>query len=216
MSEQITSLMHNLKLIGGDVCFEKTFKKETAEDSTLIPEAALTRVEDKFLGMLIIEASNNRKYGEMKRSLHNSMAEGHNRYPPNKATAYTMISKFVPERNQESNRSSVHNSPATGVLFYQRAASIQGAPVVGTNKVLETSIECWCCGRKGHRSPVYPLIYSGDNNTGFQGMQYMFTQGAYDIEEFTQATSILIDTGSTFNSVCNADLLHNVVPCVGI
>ena len=42
-------------------------------------------------------------------------------------------------------------------------------------------------------------------------MQYMFTQGADDIEEFTQATWILIDTGSTFNSVCNADLETCVV-----
>ena len=41
----------------------------------------------------------------------------------------------------------------------------------------------------------------------------MFNQGADDIEEFTQATWILIDTGSTLNLLCNADLLHNVVPC---
>ena len=41
----------------------------------------------------------------------------------------------------------------------------------------------------------------------------MFTQGADDIEEFTQETWILIDTGSTFNSLFNADLLHDVVPC---
>ena len=70
----------------------------------------------------------------MKRSLQNSMAEGHNRYPPNKATSYTMISKFVPERN----RSSAHDSPATGVSFYQKAASVKGAPVAGTNGFLET------------------------------------------------------------------------------
>ena len=69
------------------MCFDTFVKKETAEDSALIPEADLTRVEDKFLGMLMIEASNDRKYGEMKRSLQNSMAEGHNQYPPQKATA---------------------------------------------------------------------------------------------------------------------------------
>ena len=113
MSEQIASLMQNLKLIGGDVCFDPFVKKVTAKDSALSPEAAITRVEDEFLGMLIIEASNDRKYGEMKRSLQNSMAERHNRYPPNKATAYTMISKFLPERN----RNSAHDSPATGVSF---------------------------------------------------------------------------------------------------
>ena len=111
-------------------------KKERSEDSSLSPEADLTRVEDKFLGMLLIEDSNDRKYGEMKRSLQNSMAEGHNRYPPNKAIAYTMISKFVLERNC----SSAHDLPVTGVLFYRREASVQGAPVAGTNKVLETSI----------------------------------------------------------------------------
>ena len=40
-----------------------------------------------------------------------------------------------------------------------------------------------------------------------------YQQGADDTEEFTQATWILIDTGSTFNSVCNEDLPHDVVPC---
>ena len=55
--------MQNLKLIGGDVCFDAFFKKETAKDSALSPEADLTRAEDKFLGMLMIEASNDRKYG---------------------------------------------------------------------------------------------------------------------------------------------------------
>ena len=63
MSKRIASLMQNLKLMGGDVCFDAFGKKETAEDSALSPEAALTRVEDEFLGMLMIEASNNRKYG---------------------------------------------------------------------------------------------------------------------------------------------------------
>ena len=61
MSERITSLMQNFKLIGRDVCFDAFVKKETAEDSALSPEAALTRVEDKFLGMLMIEASNDSK-----------------------------------------------------------------------------------------------------------------------------------------------------------
>ena len=70
--------MQNLKLIGRDVCFDAFVKKETAEDSALIPEADLTRVEDKLMGMLMIEDSNDRKYGEMKQSLQNSMAEGHN------------------------------------------------------------------------------------------------------------------------------------------
>ena len=84
-------------------------------------------MKDKLLVMLMIEASSDRKYGEMKRSLQKSMAEVNNRYPPNKATAYIMISKFVPDRN----RSSAHDSPATGVSFYQRAASVQGAPVAG-------------------------------------------------------------------------------------
>ena len=69
MSERIASLMQNLKLIGGDVCINAFVKKETAEDIALSPEAALTQVEDKFLGMLMIEASNDRKYGEKKRSL---------------------------------------------------------------------------------------------------------------------------------------------------
>ena len=39
MIERIASLMQNLKLIGGDVCFDAFGKKETAEDSALSPKA---------------------------------------------------------------------------------------------------------------------------------------------------------------------------------
>ena len=42
ISKRIASLMQNLKLIGGDVCFVTFVKKETAEDSALSHEADLT------------------------------------------------------------------------------------------------------------------------------------------------------------------------------
>ena len=37
------------------------------------------------------------------RSLQNNMSQGYNRYPINKLVAYTMISKFVPEKKPLSN-----------------------------------------------------------------------------------------------------------------
>ena len=66
---------------------------EKREDSTLDTAQAKVKVENKLLGAMMIEASNDKKYAELKRSLHNSMSEGHNRYPEDRQRARTMLSK---------------------------------------------------------------------------------------------------------------------------
>jgi hypothetical protein len=210
--------------------------KELQDDKSLSNEEAAALVESKLIGIMMIESANDKKFDEYRRSLQNSMSEGHNRYPTGKAAAYTMLSKYQPNKkkyesvvntsNVQRSRSSTRtrDTPASRISFYQRVEPVSGPPVAGNNGVTESSIDCWNCGRKGHRSTFCPGSVASDNttdtpgaSTGFQGMQieYNFVQdcslkeGEYHVKE----SWVLIDSGSTFNSACNAALLGNIDYC---
>ena len=226
LSDNLASLLENFKLMGGELVSDVLVDNEKREDSTLDTAQAKIKVENKLLGAMMIEASNDKKYAELKRSLHNSMSEGHNRYPEDRQRARTMLSKYKPasvtnnrriDRNGRNGPVDEETSNLGGVSFYQRAATVEGPPIAGTNGHTEESITCWTCGRKGHRSPVCPTADTNNENgaQGMQGMQFLFSQdknGNNDIK-FVKDSWLLIDTGSTFNSVKNKDLINNIKDC---
>ena len=109
-----------------------------------------------------------------------------------------MLSNFVPMRPRDANY--FQYTTSTGVSFYQCEDTIPGPPAVRTNNVIETRVSCWRCDRKGHRSTFCPVTNNVANG-GFQGMQLSFSQNLTEINNFVQASWILIDTGSTFNFV---------------
>ena len=140
------------------------------------------------------------------------MTQGRNRYPNIKVAAYTLLCKYIPEHIDNKNKSTtMHGRPATGVSFYRRGTPNDEPPVAGTNDVTEYMITCWKCRRRGHRYPLCPK----SDDTFFQGMQLMFTQVMYPpfSWQFTHPSCILVDTGSTFNSICNNQLLKRVSTC---
>ena len=132
----------------------------------------------------MVEAANDKYFGEYKRSLQNSMSKDNNRYHLNKYMAYTMLSKYKKPSGggvktncgyhnpQQGFQDRVPDVPARGISFYQRAAPFAGPPVVGKNGVTKAQVQCWLCGRKGHSSNSCPN--SEDVVVSFQGMQYMF------------------------------------------
>ena len=147
------------------------------------------------------------------------MYQGHNRYPINKLASYKMISNFVPEKKQPSNknrnrnRERNHNTATTNISFYQRRTPVEWPLVPGTNGTVESMIDCWNCERK---CPIFPLYSEA---TCFQGMQLTFSQKRLDISHVTQFvkfTLLLIVTGSTFNSVYNDTLLIGIKACIGM
>ena len=95
--------------------------------------------------------------------------------------------------------------PSTGVSFCQRATPIYGLTVPGTNGIIDDMITCWKCKRRSHR---YQFFQKADDK-GFQGIQSMFNQGIHPPFEgqFTHPSWLLIDTGSTFNSIYNHQFL---------
>ena len=104
------------------------------------------------MGTLLIKSESDKKYGDMKRSLINSMTHGYNHYPNRKAASYNMFCKYLPERIKKNNESkTMRDRPTTGVSFYQRATPIYGPPVAGTNDITEDMITFYKFGHRGHR-----------------------------------------------------------------
>ena len=128
------------------------------------------------MGTLLIESAIGKNYGNLKRSLINSMTQKRNRYHNSKADAYTILCRYIPKNIKNKNESTtIGNRPATGVPICQRATTTDGPLVEVTNGITEDMITCCKYGRHGHRSLLFPK----SNNKGFQGMQLMFTQGMH-------------------------------------
>ena len=68
--------------------------RERDEELSLSAAQAGVILENKIIGVLMVEAACDKDFREYKRSIQNSMSEGNNRYPHNKAMAYTMLSKY--------------------------------------------------------------------------------------------------------------------------
>lgn len=227
ISDRLVSLLQNFKLVGGDIAPMELIEIEKAADTNLTDEQAKEKVEDKILGIMLIESANDKRYGELKRSLQNSMAEGHNRYPEDRARARTLLSKYKapigptstpasesqPNDHRRRRDNGRDDNTHGGVSFFQRTARVDGPPVAGTNGITEEAIDCWRCGRRGHRSPLCPTA----STTGIQGFQMSFAQQTVVdtdmLADFVCDSWILLDTGSTFNSACNQDILGSLEEC---
>ena len=106
------------------------------------------------------------------------MTLGHKHYPNGKAASYTILCKYIPKCTKKNNESTtMRKMPVTGVSFYQRATPFNGPPVAGKNYSTEDIITFWKCRHRGHRSPLCPKF----DDKGFQGMQFMFTQGMHPL-----------------------------------
>ena len=185
--DRLVSSIQNFKLVGGNLMPQTLVTRERDEDLSLSAAQAGVIVENKIIGVLMVEAACDKDFREYKRSLQNSMSEGNNRYPHNKAMVYRMLSKCKKpsasvaasgdgrQYNQSRGRQEgAYYRPARGIAFYQGAAPVAGPSIAGINRVTEENVDCWQCGRRGHRSNL--CSNNADNLGGFQGMQCMFAQ----------------------------------------
>ena len=237
-TDRIESRLQALKLLDGDFAPNPLV---SAERQILSPsgtimydeETAKRRVEERLLALLTLEGANEAKYGGLKRLLANQMVQGVDTYPETRAKAQTLLSKYVPDKpvkqkqpqdtdpnkkKQPGGNTSTEANGGTGggepedtanlnVSFHQRHAPIEGPPVAGTDGNIMDGRHCYACGHPGHISTFCP-------NVGFQGVQYAFVQKL--IQGRTDIISInwlLLDTGSTFSSLCNGGMLTNIVEC---
>ena len=85
--DRLVSSIQNFKLVGGNLMAQTRATRERDEDLSLSAAQAGVIVENKIIGVLMVEAACDKDFREYKRSLQNSMSEGNNRYPHNKAMA---------------------------------------------------------------------------------------------------------------------------------
>ena len=103
-------------------------ENKKAKNSSLTDEATKTLDEDKIMGITLIEAAQDKRYGEFNRSLQYSMPEGHNRYSDDRVMAHMTLSKYKtpevrsrpPTSRSDENRDTDSTSTLDGVSFYQR------------------------------------------------------------------------------------------------
>jgi hypothetical protein len=114
LQDKLMSAVQNFKLMGGDLTPEGLIDKELQENGSLSNKEAATLVENKLIGIMMIEAANDKKFDEYRRSLQNSMSEGHNRYPTGKAAAYTMLSKYQPNKKKSESVVNTSNVQRSG------------------------------------------------------------------------------------------------------
>ena len=74
ISDRLSSSLQSFKLLGGNLHPEELVNHEMKSDGTLTKDDAKYKVENKLMGIILIEAANDKKFGELKRSLQKSMA----------------------------------------------------------------------------------------------------------------------------------------------
>ena len=77
--DRLVSSIQNFKLVGGNLMPQTLVTRERDEDLSLSAAQAGVIVENKIIGVLMVEAACDKDFREYKRSLQNSMSEGNNR-----------------------------------------------------------------------------------------------------------------------------------------
>ena len=77
-TRQISVCGTKFKLMGGNLIPTRLVEREKDNDIHLDEDKANSIVESKLMGILMLEDTNDKKVGEYKRSLANSMSEGYN------------------------------------------------------------------------------------------------------------------------------------------
>ena len=139
ISEQLVSALQNFKLVGGDINPDILIFREQHTNAQLGKKEVKELVEDKLMGILLLESANDKKYGDFQRLLQNNMSQGHNYYPINKSVAYTMLSKFLLEKKNPSNtnKDRTRDTSAANVSFYQQREPVDGTPISGTYRTVK-------------------------------------------------------------------------------
>ena len=93
LQDRLVSAIQNFKLVGGNLMSQTLVTREHDNAITLSAAQAGIIMEDKIIGVMMVEAANDKDSGEYKRSIQNRMSKDNNRYPLNKAMPYTMLRK---------------------------------------------------------------------------------------------------------------------------
>ena len=182
------------------------------------PHFNVDDVYDRFLAMAFIENACMVRFSSLWTEMQNGVAMKLDKYPKTLSEAVYLLTHY---KGTQTTRRNDNEGPRNQYSFIQ-GTGFQGDPltcqeitdnknddgtVKGTDGQTRAHVQCHNCGWKGHYAPKCPAprqersMYLNFNQTHLGGLSI---------------STILIDTGSTFNSFFNRQLLGNIKLCNGI
>ena len=101
--DRLYSALLNLKLVGCNIYPEGLQSKEKVINPSRSDKDTAVTVEKKLMGNFLMELASNKKYGDLKRPLINSMTQGKNHYTNRMSDAYTMLCNYITGRIKNKN-----------------------------------------------------------------------------------------------------------------
>ena len=189
----------------------------------------------KFLAITFIEQADSNRFKNLWTELKNNLVHKRDSYPLTVAEAVHMLTHWNPTpsngNNHGGNRSGRSNrTPQVGFMQQGKEKKDESEPTPGGDGILSPHINCYKCHKWGHYASVCP-----SSDAKFQGMQLTLSQHEGHLDEsewddnsesdycsddeyeliqgLKDGSTIIIDSGSTFNSFNSASLLTNIAPC---
>jgi len=217
----------DLVLLAHTEVFDVTglFKVEIDQDPHFTKEDA----EQRFLAMAFIENSCTIRFSGLWEELSNGVAMKLDKYPRTLSEATYLLTHYksgAGHRRTNGGNSTNQNNQNNQFSFHQ-GQGFQGEPIVcqeitenkdadgivkGTDGQARSHVQCYNCGWHGHYLTKCP---APRQNRGGMYHFYCFTFNQVHLGGLP-LTVIILDTGSTFNSFFNRQLLENIQVCNGI
>jgi hypothetical protein len=142
--------------------------------------------------------------------LSNQFAMGHDEYPEDVTSAYSLLVNYKSPENTRA-RAALTGTPSNMSVGHETTRGITFAQqgfVAGTNGVTHTDIECFGCNNMGHYASNCPSG-TGTTVSGTTLLQYAFVLAQANVSSINPAW-ILLDSQSTVSVFNNAAMLTNI------
>jgi hypothetical protein len=197
------------------------FKIEVDQD----PHCTEEDIKERFLAMAFIENACTTRYSGLWAELQNGVAMKLDKYPKSLSEAVYLLTHY--KGTQLSRRNDNGDVDQRSQYSFIQGLGFQGEPILcqeitdnknddgtvkGTDGQTRAHVQCHNCGWKGHYAPKCPAPRQE------RGGMYIFLHSSFNQTHLggLSITTIIIDTGSTFNSFFNRRLLENIQVCSGI
>jgi ribosomal protein L15 len=192
-----------------------------AENFTIVPEVVggVTRTDakrkdiarDSTLAILLIRRADPTKYGTLITELSNKYAMGHDEYPTDLSSAYSLLVNYKTPTNARVHQQ--HTTPAVAPNTTPAAATPESSAMTfaqkaaiqpGVDGVTHSGVTCFRCQGTGHYADECP---TGETTTSLVQHGYMLTQTSHN---GIDPSWILLDSQSTISVFRNPKMLTNI------
>ena len=184
-----------------------------------------TDVDQRFLAIIFVENACTVRYAALWKELSNSVAMKSDQYPKTLSEATYLLTHWkAPAAQSTRAPGNQNNNGQSQLSFMQQRTSEpltcqeitdnknEDGTVKGSDGITHAHVTCHNCKWKGHYAPKCPAARQSTYHYGFtQFDHFIFNQEGHHWG--LPVTVIILDTGSTFNSFFNRQLLGNMQTC---